>query len=52
MGPCGRGRQVLLVYYLGIRVILPTEGGLRSVPIEDLVPLATAWSIEHGSAMA
>lgn len=52
VGPCGRDRQVLLDYYPGIRVILPTRYGLRSVLIEDLVPLATAWSIEHGSAMA
>ena len=38
-------------YYPGIRVILPTAGGLRSVLIEDLVPLATAWSTKHGSEM-
>jgi cytidine deaminase len=52
VGPCGRDRQVLLDFYPGIRVILPTRHGLRSVRIEDLVPLATAWSIEHGSEMA
>jgi cytidine deaminase len=52
IGPCGRDRQVLLDYYPGIRVILPTRHGLRSVQIEDLVPLATAWSIEHCSEMA
>ncbi len=52
VGPCGRDRQVLLDYYPGIRVILPTTNGLRSVLIDDLVPLATAWSIEHGSEMA
>ena len=51
VSPCGRDRQVLLDYYPGIRVILPTVGGLRSVLIEDLVPLATVWSIEHGSEM-
>lgn len=52
VGPCGRDRQVLLDYYPGIRVILPTGAGLRSVVIEDLVPFATAWSIERGSEMA
>jgi cytidine deaminase len=52
IGPCGRDRQVLLDYYPGIRVILPTREGLRSVQIEDLVPLATAWSIKRGSEMA
>jgi cytidine deaminase len=52
IGPCGRDRQVLLDHYPGIRVILPTRHGLRSVLIEYLVPLATAWSIEHGAEMA
>ena len=52
IGPCGRDRQVLLDYHPGIRVILPTRHGLRSVLIEDLLPLATAWSIEHGAEMA
>ena len=46
VGPCGRDRQVLLDYYPGIRVILPTKEGVRSVAIEDLVPLATGWSPE------
>ena len=49
IGPCGRDRQVLLDYHPGVRVILPTPAGLRSVSIEDLVPLATVWSIEGGS---
>ena len=49
VGPCGRDRQVLLDYYPGVRVILPTSEGVRSVTIEDLMPLATVWSIEHGS---
>ena len=39
VGPCGRDRQVLLDYYPGIRVILPTSDGIRSVTIEDLIPL-------------
>ncbi len=49
VGPCGRDRQVLLDYYPGVRVILPTPVGVRSVLIDDLVPLATTWSIEGGS---
>ena len=52
IGPCGRDRQVLFDYHPGIRVILPTRDGVRSVTIEDLMPLATAWSAEHGSSMA
>jgi len=49
VGPCGRDRQILLDYYPGIRVILPTAAGVRSVLIEDLLPLATGWSIATGS---
>lgn len=52
IGPCGRDRQILLDYYPGIRVILPTHGGVRSVPISDLMPLATSWSFGDGSQMA
>lgn len=52
VGPCGRDRQVLFDYHPGVRVILPTREGLRSVVIEDLVPLATAWSFDGGSTMA
>ncbi len=52
VGPCGRDRQVLLDYHPGVRVILPTSQETRSVVIEELVPLATAWSIEGGSQMA
>ena len=52
IGPCGRDRQVLFDYHPGIRVILPTRDGVRSVTIEDLMPLATAWSAENGSSMA
>jgi cytidine deaminase len=52
VGPCGRDRQVLFDYYPGIRVILPTREGPRSVVIEDLMPLATAWSFDDGSQMA
>jgi len=52
IGPCGRDRQILLDYHPGIRVILPTPQGLRSIAIDDLVPLATAWSLEGGTEMA
>lgn len=52
VGPCGRDRQVLFDYHRGIRVILPTREGLRSVVIEDLLPLATAWSFDDGSTTA
>jgi cytidine deaminase/uncharacterized protein YqfB (UPF0267 family) len=38
--PCGRDRQVLIDYYPGIRVIVPTAEGLRSVAAEDLIPFA------------
>lgn len=40
VAPCGRDRQVLADYYPGIRVILPTPEGVRSVVVEDLIPLA------------
>lgn len=36
--PCGRDRQVLVDYYPGIRVIVPTPGGLRSMRASDLLP--------------
>lgn len=49
IGPCGRDRQVLLDLHPGIRVLLPTSEGLRSVLIEDLLPLATGCTPEAGS---
>ncbi len=49
VGPCGRDRQVLFDYYPGIRVILPTADGLRSVRIRDLMPLAAVWTFEDGT---
>lgn len=52
VGPCGRDRQVLFDYHPGIRVVLPTREGLRSVEIADLMPLATGWSADEGSFMA
>jgi len=41
--PCGRDRQVLSDYHPGIRVILPTEQGPRSIAIEDLLPFNRRW---------
>lgn len=38
--PCGRDRQVLIDYYPGIRVIVPTAEGVRSVAVQDLIPYA------------
>lgn len=52
VGPCGRDRQILFDYHPGIRVLLPTVEGVRSVLIEDLMPLATGWSPEGGAVMA
>ena len=44
VGPCGRDRQVLFDYHPGIRVLLPTADGVRSVEIGDLMPLGTLWT--------
>lgn len=49
VGPCGRDRQVLFDYHPGIRVLLPTEAGVKSVLIEDLMPLAARWTVENGT---
>jgi cytidine deaminase len=49
VGPCGRDRQVLFDYHPNIRVILPTDDGLRSVLIADLLPLAAAWTVAGGT---
>lgn len=46
IAPCGRDRQVLHDYHPGIRVILPTERGVGSVPIGDLLPEAHLWTPE------
>lgn len=40
VGPCGRDRQVLFDYHPAVRVLLPTEEGVKSVLIRDLMPLA------------
>jgi len=52
IGPCGRDRQILLDYYAGIRVIIPTRDGVKSAAIQDLLPMATSWSFGEGSQMA
>lgn len=52
VGPCGRDRQVLFDYHPGIRVILPTTEGVRSVTVDDLLPVATGWSAAEGSHLA
>lgn len=41
--PCGRCRQVLLDHHAGLRVIVPTRDGDRSVAIEDLLPFNQRW---------
>jgi cytidine deaminase len=49
VSPCGRDRQVLFDYHPEIRVILPAQGGLRSIWIADLMPLASLWTLEGGT---
>jgi cytidine deaminase len=49
VGPCGRDRQILLDYHPRIRVVLPTERGIRSVHITDLMPLAARWTVDTGT---
>lgn len=38
LAPCGRDRQVLIDYYPGCRVLIPTPDGARSVLATDLLP--------------
>jgi cytidine deaminase len=40
LSPCGRDRQVLLDYYSGIRVLLPVDGEVRGLEIQQLLPAA------------
>ncbi|WP_127500153.1 cytidine deaminase family protein [Actinoplanes solisilvae] len=47
--PCGRDRQILFDYHPGIRVLLPTDRGVCSVVVEDLMPLSARWSSETGA---
>ena len=45
--PCGRDRQVLFDYHPYIRVIMPTPDGIRSVHIQDLLPLGAVRDDEE-----
>lgn len=47
MSPCGRCRQVLFDYFPDIHVIVKGKGGLESIPVTDLLPLAYDWRA-HG----
>ncbi len=47
MAPCGRDRQVLADYHPGIRVLVPTPDGVRSVAVLDLLPLRYDWLAEQ-----
>ena len=49
VGPCGRDRQILFDYHPSVRVILPTEHGIKSIRITDLMPLAAAWTVGGGT---
>jgi cytidine deaminase len=40
---------VLFDYHPNIRVILLTAEGIRSVQINDLMPLAAVWTVESGT---
>ncbi|CAL9610722.1 cytidine deaminase family protein [Streptomyces sp. enrichment culture] len=46
--PCGRCRQVLLDYFPGLEVIVGDGegdgGGVRSVPVADLLPATYVWA--------
>ncbi|MET0416692.1 MAG: ASCH domain-containing protein [Actinoplanes sp.] len=43
LAPCGRCRQVLADYYLGIHVIVPTSEGTLVVPSAGLLPHTYRW---------
>ena len=38
LAPCGRDRQVLADYFPDIRVLVPVDDAVRSVPVVDLLP--------------
>ncbi len=40
---------MLFDYHPDIRVLLPTERGVRSVLISDLMPLAAVWTLDAGT---
>ena len=47
LAPCGRDCQVLVDYHPEIRVIIPTNEGLRSIPVQELLPFAYSRSGRH-----
>lgn len=47
--PWGRDRQVLLDHHPAVRVILPTEQGIKSVPVTELTPLTAVWTVDGGT---
>ncbi|MEU3840801.1 ASCH domain-containing protein [Streptomyces sp. NPDC028635] len=44
LAPCGRDRQVLLDHHPGIRVLVPTDDGVRGVAVADLLPHSYVWA--------
>ncbi|MFI9822278.1 ASCH domain-containing protein [Streptomyces sp. NPDC052013] len=44
LAPCGRDRQVLLDHHPGIRVLVPTGDGIRSIAVADLLPHSYVWA--------
>ncbi|MGI3785491.1 MAG: hypothetical protein ACRYG2_32495 [Janthinobacterium lividum] len=47
LSPCGRDRQVLVDYYPGIWVLVPTPDGLRRMRASDLLPHTYRWDAEQ-----
>lgn len=45
--PCGRDCQVLVDYHPAIRVVVPTSDGLRSIPVNELLPFTYKRSGRH-----
>ena len=43
LAPCGRDRQVLADYFPDIHVLVPTAGGIRALPVSDLLPHTYRW---------
>ncbi|MFI2431782.1 cytidine deaminase family protein [Streptomyces sp. NPDC018693] len=44
LAPCGRDRQVLLDQHPGIRVLVPTAEGIRSIAVTGLLPHGYVWA--------
>ncbi|MEV0976832.1 ASCH domain-containing protein [Streptomyces sp. NPDC049915] len=49
LAPCGRDRQVLLDYHPGIRVLVPTDEGVRSISVAGLLPHSYVWADQEVS---